>query len=409
MMSHRRLRIAIVDEELPYPLTSGKRIRTLNLLLRLADRHQITYICHRSLNANETRHAKEFFRDHGMDTVVADRAPPGKSVLRSGPKFYAQLAANILSPLPYLVAANRSIELKAVVDRYASSHPVDVWQCEWTPYAEMTGGFLRQPRVVVAHNVESTIWQRYYETETHLAKRWYIKHQWRKLAVFEREAFANASRVIAVSECDAARIRTEFQCSHVDVVDNGVDTAYFHPTGETREPYHILFLGSLDWRPNLDAVRILLAKIFPAVRRSAPSARLTIVGRNPPSWLEEEATRAANVDLHCDVPDVRPFLNRCSVMTVPLRIGGGSRLKILEALACGLPVVSTAIGAEGLRLERDLHYVEANTTEQMADSLLGSMRVPEAAVHALSAAVKSSSTATTGTSWRKSWSRFGCG
>ena len=185
---------------------------------------------------------------------------------------------------------------------------MDVWHCEWTPYVQLTKDLTSDPLVTVAHNVESTIWQRYFENERNPAKRWYIRHQWRKLARFERWAFARSGRMVAVSDVDAARMRDDFGASHVDVVENGVDTDLFRPTTAPREPATILFLGSLDWRPNLDAVKLLLEQIFPRVLKSCPEARLLLVGRNPPDWLRHAAAQAEQVELHADVPDVRRFL-----------------------------------------------------------------------------------------------------
>ena len=135
----------------------------------------------------------------------------------------------------------------------------------------------------------------------------------------------------------------------MEVVDNGVDVAHFAAVDRTHaEPHRLLFLGSLDWRPNLDAVGLLLDAVFPAVRRRIPDATLALVGRKPPDWLRRRAAEAAGVELFADVPDVRPHLAAAAALVVPLRAGGGSRLKILEALAAGVPVVSTAVGAEGL-------------------------------------------------------------
>ena len=112
----------------------------------------------------------------------------------------------------------------------------------------------------------------------------------------------------------------------------------------------VLFLGSLDWRPNLDAVALLLDDIFPQVRAQVPAATLSLVGRHPPDWLQARVAATPGVRVLADVPDVRPFLATCGMLVVPLRIGGGSRLKILEALATETPVVSTRVGAEGLQL-----------------------------------------------------------
>jgi glycosyltransferase involved in cell wall biosynthesis len=367
--------VAIVDEELPYPTTSGKRIRTLNLVLRLAGCHRVTYLCHRNADPDEARQAAAFLGDHGIETVVVDRAVPRKS----GPLFYARLAANLLSPIPYSVATHTSRALREAVQNYAAAHRVDLWQCEWTPYAAALDGLAGARRLVIAHNVESLIWRRYHETETNALKRWYIGGQWRKFERFERRTYAAADCTVAVSAEDARRIRTEFGAARVEVVDNGVDTGFFRPAPAARDAGRILFLGSLDWRPNLDAVAQLLDHIFPAVQAAAPAARLSLVGRHPPEWLRRRAAALPGVELHADVADVRPHLAGCGVMAVPLRIGGGSRLKILEALACGLPVVSTRVGAEGLCLEPGRHLTAVEGVEDMAAGLLACLRQPEAA------------------------------
>lgn len=365
------LRVVVVDEELPYPATSGKRIRTLNLILRLAWRHHLTYVCHRNADPDEARAAEAYFRSQGITTVVVNRAVPPKS----GPRFYARLAANLLSPLPYSVASHTSAALRQALRDHAARHPVDLWHCEWTPYAEALRAVPGGRRLVMAHNVESLIWQRYAEAEPNPLKRWYIRKQWRKFESFERRAFAEADRTVAVSGDDAALVR-RFGGRAVDVVDNGVDTGYFQPAGEAREAGRILFLGSLDWRPNLDAAALLLDQVFPEVRRREPAARLALVGRNPPVWLRQRAAQEAGVELHADVPDVRPHLHQSGVLAVPLRIGGGSRLKILEALACGLPVVATRVGAEGLCLVPDKHLVVVPGPADMAAALVRCIREP---------------------------------
>ncbi len=367
----RPLHVAVVDEELPYPPNSGKRIRTLNLTLRMARRHRLTYICHRNADAAEARRAAAFFADNGVETVVVDRAVPPKS----GPSFYARLAANLLSPLPYSVATHTSRGLREALRRHAATRPVDLWHCEWTPYAEALRSVPGR-RVAVAHNVESVVWRRYYETEANPLKRWYVGRQLRKFERFERRALAGADRTIAVSGVDARRFREDFGVTRVDVVENGVDTAYFRPGAARRTPGRLLFLGSLDWRPNLDAVGLLLDDAFPAVRAAEPDATLDLVGRNPPAWLRRRTAESPGVRLFADVPDVRPFLATCALLVVPLRVGGGSRLKILEALSAGTPVVSTRIGAEGLSLEpgRDLTVTES--TGDLAPALVAALRSP---------------------------------
>lgn len=369
----QQLHVVIIDEEMPYPPTSGKRIRTLNVTLRLARRHRITYICQRNADPEEARQASIFFAEHGIETIVVDRAVPPKS----GLAFYLRLALNLFSSLPYSVASHSNRALHDAIQAYAAVHAVDLWQAEWTPYMNSMPGLAGAAKVVMAHNVESQIWRRYFETERNPLKRWYIKHQWRKFDRFEKWAFRQATKVVAVSHEDARLIRERFGASRVDVVDNGVDTRSFTDAGAPRDAGQILFLGSLDWRPNLDAVAMLLDVVFPAVRAQVPSARLCIVGRNPPESLIRRTRNVAGVELHANVADVRPFLARSGLLAVPLRIGGGSRLKILEALASGLPVVSTRIGAEGLCLEPGRDLVVVDRAEDMVDALVEAVRQPD--------------------------------
>ncbi len=373
MRTASALRVVMVDEELPYPPTSGKRIRTLNLTLRLAQRHRLTYVCHRNTDEKEARQAADFFADHGIETVVVERTVPSKS----GPGFYLRLAANLLSPLPYSVATHKSRALRNALAEIAHTQPVDVWHCEWTPYAETLRGIATKRRVVMAHNVESIIWQRYFENESNPLRRWYIGRQWHKFERFERRVLGEVEQTIAVSDTDAQLLREDFGAARVAVVENGVDSAYFQPQARRRDPARLLFLGSLDWRPNIDGVNLLLERVFPAVRAAEPAASLFLVGRNPPESLRRQVAAMPGVELHGNVPDVRPFLADCGMLVVPLRIGGGSRLKILEALASGTPVVSTRIGAEGLHLEAGQDLTVVNDINDLVEPIIAGIRNPE--------------------------------
>jgi polysaccharide biosynthesis protein PslH len=368
----RSLNVAIVASELPYPPTAGNRIRTLNLAMRLARRHRITFIAHRN---DESAEATRFLRGCGVAAVLVDRVIPAKS----GVGFYARLAMNLASPVPYSVATHSSQALREAVRSHAQGDRIDVWQVEAIMLVDALAELERCPKVMIAHNVESQIWQRYHENETAPLRRWYIGQQWRKFERFERRAFAAATRVVAVSEPDAALIQDRFGGRAVDVVDNGIDRHHYEAVRPDPDPATILFLGSLDWRPNLDAIGLLLERIFPSVRAAEPSARLCLVGRKPPPALVARARETPGVELHADVPDIRPFLARSGVMAVPLRIGGGSRLKILEAMAAGLPVISTRVGAEGLDLVPGEHYVAADGPERMAEALVASIRDPRPA------------------------------
>jgi glycosyltransferase involved in cell wall biosynthesis len=365
------MHVVIIDGDVSYPATSGKRLRTLNLMLHAAKRHRITYVGRCGADSEEARVAPTFLRDHGIEAILVPHPVPAKS----GSAFFFRLIANLFSAWPYSVTSHRSEPMRRVIAQIAGKQRVDVWQLEWAPYLATVDPSLPGPRVIIAHNVDTLIWQRYYENEGNLLKKAFLKTQWRKFRRFEEEAFRQATRVVAVSEPDARLIREEFGQPRVDVVDNGIDRAFFEQAKGQRDSSRILFLGALDWRPNLDAVGLLLDKIFPMVRGQEPSAKLVIVGRHPSAGLLRRVAQAPGVELHADVADVRPYLGESGVMTVPLRIGGGSRLKILEALACGLPVVSTSVGAEGLLLKPGEDYVQAEG-DAMASALVHAIRNP---------------------------------
>ncbi len=365
------MRVVIVDSDVSYPATSGKRLRTLNLMLRLADRHELVYVGRCAKGSVEEQQAPTFLRGHGIEPVlVFDPIAP-----KSGPLFYARLAGNLVADLPYSVASHKSPALAEALTRVARAGAVDVWQFEWLACAAMLDPAIPGGRVLIAHNVETLLWERYQAAARTPLKRWYLGVQARKFSRCERRTFQEVDRVVAVSAEDAALVRTRFGQAKVDVVDNGIDRAFYERARGIRNPRRILFLGALDWRPNLDAIDLLLDKIFPQVRAQETEARLQIVGRHPSAGLVQRIRSAPGVELHADVPDVRPFLAEAGVMAVPLRIGGGSRLKILEALACGLPVVSTQVGAEGLELAPEKHYVRAEE-EAFAAALVHALRDP---------------------------------
>ena len=366
-------RVLVIDEALPHPPDSGKRIRTWELLTRLTDQFEVTLAYHDE--GQTPPEAVAAARDAGLDLLPVSRAPLKKRGLR----FAWDLGRNLLLRVPYMVMAHRTRAMREAVRAAHTARPFDVAHVEWTPLVANLGADWPTPVCIAAHNVESDIWRRYLENEKGFARRRYIAVQYRKVQRFEQQALRDASAVTAVSEQDGDRIRTWAGQEDVVVVPNGVNAAYFAPDPTTqRAPHEIVFVGSLEWRPNLDGMVWFFDEVLEPLRARCPDVTLSIVGRNPPAWLEARAATLGGVTVHGSVPDVRPYVARAAVSAVPLRIGGGSRLKICESLSMETPVVSTAVGAEGLSLPGGV--VIADEAAAFAAALAEALEDPAAAM-----------------------------
>jgi sugar transferase (PEP-CTERM/EpsH1 system associated) len=333
------MKILVLDEEFPYPLNTGKRIRSFNLLSRLAQKHELRYLAYGTPNDDSYQAST----NANMNPI----AVASQIQKKAGIGFYYKLAMNLLSPRPYIVTSHYSKLFQQEVNRQTEQFKPDAIICEWTPYGVFVESISSTKKIIVAHNIESTIWQRYYENERSLLKRWYTSKQYRKVMAFENEVVGWVDGVTTVSEKEAAVIRQMRTGLNVTVIDNGVDLSYFQPTQTNLTGKKLVFTGSMDWRPNQDAVQYFADELLPVFKQQEPSIEATFVGRNPPEHINK-LDGVDGITITGTVDDVRPYIDQASAYIVPLRIGGGSRLKILEAFAMKKPVISTTVGAEGL-------------------------------------------------------------
>lgn len=364
------MKVLILDEELPYPQDSGKRIRVHALLTRMAKRHDLTLLAYVGRGVDDAAVAN--LEGHGI-RIIGVR-PPRRE--QRGGVFYLKLLANLFSPLPYsswnYCARRMRRRLRELLDRKR----FDLVHAEMTLLAPLLRGMGGIPTVGVAHNVESEIWHRYLETEASWARRRYIALQGRRVDRFEATALRRLSTLCAVTDRDAAWFRDRARVERVHVVPNGVDLGYFQPLVAPEDPATLVHVGSMDWRPNGDAVSYFLREIYPRILRRVPQARFLVVGRNPGELLIKLAARYPGAHVTGTVEDVRPYVGRGAVFVVPLRVGGGSRLKILTALAMGRAVVSTSVGAEGLEVVDGQHLLLADKPEEFADRTVALLRDP---------------------------------
>lgn len=348
-----------MDEEIPFPLYTGKKLRTYNLLKRLQQKHQITYVCY----------GKEDEKKLSLHNVKFIKLK-NKIIDQKGILFYLSLLSNIFSFNPYIVDRHYSQSMKETINTLMKKEQFDLIHCEWTPYTHVIRDILPYPSVLSAHNVESQIWQRYFELERNFLKKYYIYLQWKKIFRYEKEICKLYNEIATVSSIDKILFEKWFGCKNINVVPNGVDEEYFMPSNSKVKPNSMVFTGSLDWRPNQEAVRYFLHEIFPLIQKEIPQVSFTVVGREPPEWFRKFVEQFKNVNIESTVEDIRPYIAGGALYVVPIRIGGGSRLKILEALSMGKLVLSTNIGAEGLEVRDGEHLFLRDTPESFAEAAI---------------------------------------
>ena len=362
----RPLRILWVKVGGLWPPTTGGRLRSLHMLDELSRRHRVGLI---------TTH------------------PPGddpSDLVRRLP------SCERIDSIPYLLPKQGTVRFaRDVAGSWASRYPADLWR--WRvpavrarirermaegvdlcvadflvamPNLPAVGGV---PVVLFEHNVEHMIWKRLYEVEKRPWRRALLAVEWRKMRRYEAEACARAGLTVAVSEADRALLMACAPGADIRAVPTGVDTSYFHPNGAAEVPATLVFTGSMDWYPNEDAIMYFVDAILPEIRREVPGVSLAVVGRDPTDRLRA-AGAAAGVRVTGTVADVRPYIAEAAVYVVPLRVGGGTRLKIFEALAMGKAVVSTRVGAEGLPIVSDRHFLQADTPGAFAQAVVSLLK-----------------------------------
>lgn len=363
------MRILWLNVGLLLPLDKGGKLRTWHLMRHLATRHEITYLsfCDPEQPAADLA---------GMREVCAHLVTlPRRDAPKRSLTFYAGAAGYLAHPQPYAVAKYRS---RAYIQRVAevlNTRRFDLVVCDFLPPVVNLPRRLPCPAVLFTHNVEAEIWRRHAETAAGFTQRTLMGTQWRKMRRFEEGALRRFGLVLAVSDSDRRTFQRLYApAAPIAVVPTGVDTGYFQPPADSSiEQQHLVFTGSMDWLPNEDGMTYFCREILPIVRRVEPEVTLSIVGRAPTPAVRKLAD-IRGVEVTGRVDDVRPHVARGAVYIVPLRVGGGTRLKIFEAMAMGRACVSTTVGAEGLPVTPGEHLVIADDPDRFAHAIVRLLR-----------------------------------
>jgi sugar transferase (PEP-CTERM/EpsH1 system associated) len=383
-------RILILTPQFPYPPHQGTTMRNYNLIAQLSARHEI--------------HLFSFIKNQGE----LDRVTPLREQCRSiygvplpRRTMLQRLITTLLSPLPDMALRLPSAALSRRLAFTLASEAFDVVQIEgieMAPYGLQVARWraARQSKrredlapllVFDNHNAEYVLQQRAFETDVSKPRRWpaalYSFIQWHKLRHYEAQVCRTVDRVIAVSEADRAALQRLVPGLPVTVVPNGVDLAFYRtPTAAAEapslSPQALVFTGKMDFRPNIDAVLWFWQEVLPLVRQEVPDAHFYVVGQKPHPRLAP-MNADPSVTVTGAVPDIRPYVAQATLYVVPLRMGGGTRFKLLEAIALGVPAVSTTLGCEGFpELVNGESIVIADTPSQFAQEVVRLLRDPQA-------------------------------
>ncbi len=347
------MRALWIKSDFPLPADTGGKIRTRHLLFELAKRAKVTFLSY--IPPNHGQQFVDELRAAGIGFESVVRAEEHKH----GAGFYARVLSKIGSARPYIVNKYITPEMIAALRRWATPEHFDIVLCDFLEMAWCAEYVKNLPVALFQHNVETVIWRRYHDVETNPVKRLYFAHEKERLARFEGAACRRFDLVLTVSDADGELLKSEFGLRDYVTIPTGVDIEYFQPRdGEIRG--RLVFCGSMDWMPNIDGFWWFKNSIYPLIRQSSSQVSLSVVGRRPGDDIRAEAEVDNSIIVTGTVDDVRPHVASGQIYIVPLRVGGGTRIKIYEALAMRKCVISTSIGAEGLPLVDGKHIVIAD-------------------------------------------------
>jgi glycosyltransferase involved in cell wall biosynthesis len=351
------------------PLDHGGKIRSFQLARILAQFHDVSLFTFYPPTPNdEHTELKQIF----SQVMCASIGIPE----RNGVSEYVAYARNLFSRRPYSMTKYCQPHVARQLRQHLQKESYDVIVCDFLVTAGIIPWDLPGPRVLFTHNVEAQIWERHYQVAQNPIWKAACYREFKTMTRMERHYLRRAEHVLAVSEADRRLFTRCISPSKISVIPTGVDVDYFRPTLDLEQPNSLVFTGSMDWLPNEDGVLYFADKILPLIRQDLPDIVLWVVGRRPSARLKSLAKQDLAVKVTGRVEDIRPHMARGSVYVVPLLVGGGTRLKIFEAMAMSKAIVSTSVGAEGLPVTSGKDIILSDEAGDFARQVIGLLRDP---------------------------------
>ncbi len=372
-----RHRILMLTPQLPYPPHQGTSLRNLHVLRALAENHEVTL-----LSFHESDKPPQLQPLHAYGHIL----PPVPITSRSTSRRLAQL---ISTGEPDLGLRLRNESFNEALSAALAEKRFDAIQIEGLELAYVIEQVRREApgaRVVIdCHNAETELQRRAFRADIRRPKRWpaalYSAIQIGRLERYERRVLQAADGILAVSEIDRQFLRRtapQLSSDMITIVPNTIDVSAYASPGPISEQqrFDLVFTGKMDFRPNVDGVQWFADVIWPRIVQERPQTTWGIVGQRPaPSVHALQETEGITVT--GSVPDIQPYIAAATVFVMPLRVGSGTRLKLIEAMAAGKPVVSTTLGAEGFPVQNGVNVILADTPEQQSESILHLLREPD--------------------------------
>lgn len=369
-----------------FPADTGAKIRNLNMFSRLSrGGDEATIVCYRGVKDTD----QDVERMRAICTHL--ELVPWNEAETFSLRSYAHALRNISSRFPYCVEKYATMPFVERVRQLVGRERYDAIVVDTAPMALTVAGLADLPPVLCfQHNVEFVIRQRQYENEQNPLLKAFLYYDYLRMKRFEGEFGSRFNHLIMVSENDCGVMARDLGVTNTSSVPLGVDTEFFSPDAASAdEPARnlrdaptcvdLVFTGSMDWLPNSDGILWFIESVLPLVSKKVATVRLVVVGRRPGKAIERIASQDPRVVVTGWVRDVRPFVKNGRVYVVPLRIGGGTRIKIFEAMSMAMPVVSTSIGAEGLPVSHGENILLADSAQEFADRIVTLIEDPEAA------------------------------
>lgn len=351
------MNILFLTTKLPYPPDSGAKIRDFNLIKEISKRHNITLI---SFIQNEKENMNlEFLRPYCKSIEIVKEK--GKVNL------FISAIISLFTKKPFTIAKFYSFRMKQKIKTILNNNKFDLIHCSHLHMAQYIENIKNIPRILDEHNVEVFLIRRYLKVQKNLIKKIIVFFlQYLKLAKYESAIARKFDYCLAVSETDKKNLEVIAPNITVSVISNGVDVDFYRPQYEKSQLNSLIFTGVMDWFPNEDAILYFYEKIWPLIKKEVKDVHLYVVGHRPSDKVLSLSRQERNIIVTGYVDDVRSYIAKSSIYIVPLRIGGGSRLKILEAMAMGKTIISTSVGCEGLGVVNNENILIADSPEEFA-------------------------------------------